>query len=744
MGNFFEELKNRNVYKVATAYAITAWLLIQVVDTVGPNLGWPDAVASNLIKVLLVGFPIALVLTWLYEFTPKGLKRTGKVQEETIDNKRAGRRLNHLIIGVLAFTICFMLVERLFFADRITINKTQKASIAVLPFDNLSLDSEYAFFANALPARIIDELASIGGLNVTNRTSSFGANKTIGNTKELAELLNVNYLLDGDLNYDSGSNRVRISAHLINAANGYIMWSKSFEEDFENIQDIQEKVCREVASNLRVQLIPQEEEALSERITENQEVYKLFLRAKEFTMNRTEKDLLQAIELLEQAIALEPNFAEGHAQMVVSHGLRRGYGNASKEEVRPIMKKHLEKALALAPEKPEVLFAKASYEFRTLNNKTNVVEDLKKAVEKKPGYVEAHYELYNALTSTGQPELGFKSLQKVLQLDPGNSFYNAMLARHLFWRFNEQEKAIAVIDRQMMISPDAPNANRLALFKSLFVVEAYGDLVESFKLKYREYKKDPTDRWNLNYGTLGALGLDLWPWSEKLARTIQLRFSDTRAVWNNVGAIYLYKRDIDAYQDLVNYSIQEKWITNDEITLDQAHLQMLSGNVENALEIFEQGFPNIANGKVLDGDLEYLEDLPVLVYIELLRMNGEDEKADEFANSICDHYYKKIETNPKPSAHRKNTMMVECYYASDKKKEFLAKLEEIYFDRMDKRDWYVNMKYGDYLRYEEDPEYQKLFNKIEADVHRQRAEVIEFLKEQGDWNPAWDKELGLE
>ena len=80
MGNFFEELKNRNVYKVATAYAITAWLLIQVVDTIGPNLGWPDAVAGNLIKVLLVGFPIALVLTWLYEFTPKGLKRTGKVQ----------------------------------------------------------------------------------------------------------------------------------------------------------------------------------------------------------------------------------------------------------------------------------------------------------------------------------------------------------------------------------------------------------------------------------------------------------------------------------------------------------------------------------------------------------------------------------------------------------------------------------------------------------------------------------------
>ena len=369
--------------------------------------------------------------------------------------------------------------------------------------------------------------------------------------------------------------------------------------------------------------------------------------------------------------------------------------------------------------------------------------DLRKAIKKKPGYVEAHYELYNALNSTDQPELGFESLQKVLQLDPGNSFYNAMFARHLFWKLNEHEKAIAIIDRQLLISPDAPNANRLALLKSLMVVEAYGDLVESFKLKYWEYKKDPIERWNLNYGTLGALGLDLWPWSEKLARTIQLRYSDSYAVYNNLGGIYLFKRDIDSYKDLVNYAIQEQWLTEDEATIDKTNIELMTGNFEKALNIFEEGFPNIVNGMVQEKDLEYPQDLHVIVYIELLRTNGKDEKADEYSNNICDHYYKKIETNPKFSAHRKNAMMIECYYASDKKKEFLAKLEEIYFDKMDKMDWYVNMKYGDYLRYEEDPEYQKLFIKIEADVHRQRAEVIDFLKEQGDWDPAWDEELGL-
>ncbi|QBA63830.1 hypothetical protein [Muriicola soli] len=744
MSSFLAELKNRNVYKVATAYAITAWLLIQVVDTVGPNLGWPDNVASNLIKFLIVGFPIALVLTWLYEFTPQGLKRTGKVQQETADNRRAGRRLNHIIIGVLGILICFLLVERVFFADRVTINKTQKASIAVLPFENLSADSTYAFLANALPARIIDELAIISGLSVTNRTSSFEAKKTNQDIKKIAKLLDVNYLLDGELHYNPLTNRMRISTHLINASNGYIMSSRTFEEDFDKAQDIQETVTREVASNLRVQLIPREDEALSDRITENQEVYKLFLKAKELTMNRTEKDLLKAIELLEQAIAMEPDFAEGHAQLVHAHGMRRAYGNASGEEVRPKMKEHLDRALEIAPEKPEVLFAKASYEFRTLNDKTNVVEDLRKVIEKKPGYVEAHYELYNALSATGQPELGFKALQKVLQLDPGNSFYNAMLARHLFFRFNEYEKAIAVIDRQLMIAPDAPNSNRLALFKSLILAQVYGDLVESFKLKYWEYKKDPAERWNLNWGLLGALDLDLWPWSEKLARTIQLRYSGSDAVWRNVGAIYLFKRDWEALEDLTNYAFEKQLITEQEMLLDKVYLGVLKGNFKVALDVFEKGFPIYHSEQILDEELAGEDEINMATYTDLLRMNGQNEKADRFSQKFCDYTQNRIASDPDLHPHRKNDLTLDCMYLADQKEDFLKELDDIYFAKNDKMDWFVNMKTGFYLRYENDPGYQKLFKKIEAEVHRQRAEVIAFLKEQGAWNPEWNKELGLE
>ena len=202
MSNFFNELKNRIVYKAATAYAVTAWLIIEVVDVIGPNLGWPDSIAPLVIKILLVGFPISLVLTWLYEVTPQGLKRTGAVQEDTPENRRSGKRLNHLIIGALAITICFMLVERVFFAGNTSINKRQEASIAVLPFEFLSSSDSLAFMSEALSGAISDRLGKVSGLMVTSKTSSSQFKGKGGDVKEIGRNLDVNYLMEGDLMFE--------------------------------------------------------------------------------------------------------------------------------------------------------------------------------------------------------------------------------------------------------------------------------------------------------------------------------------------------------------------------------------------------------------------------------------------------------------------------------------------------------------------------------------------------------------
>jgi TolB-like protein len=744
MSNFFNELKNRNVYKAATAYVVTGWLIMQVVDTMSNNLSWPPEIASWITKILIVGFPITLVITWLYEVTPQGLKRTGAVQEDTADNRKAGKRLNHLIIGALAITICFMLVERIFFAGNTSINKRQEASIAVLPFENLSQDEDYAFLANSLPAQLIEELALISGLQVTNRTSSFAVKKTGEDVKSMAKALDVNYLLDGDLQYDQRTNRIRISTQLINAGNRYIMWAETFEDDFENIQQIQKEVNRKVASQLRVQLLPEEDIALSRKIAENSEAYRLYMEAREYGHKRTEPDLKKAIELANKAVELEPNFAEAHAALSTFYGLRAVYGNFSKKERDHFQEFHLNKALEIAPDLPEVLQAKAARKIWILNDSTDVVEDLRRAIEQKPGFVEAHYAMYNALSWRGDREAAKKSLEKVLQLDPGNNFYNAMFAKTLFYGYKEQEKAIALIDRQLLINPDAPNANRLALFKSIFIIEAYGDKVESFKIRHKEFKKNPTERWNLNYGLLGALSIDLAPWSEKLGRTTQLHYPDTRAIFNNIGPLYNFKRDFNAYQELVHYALQREWIDQKEATLTTSFIKLMLGNTSEALQLFEDEFPDYVDESILSKEFNRSDVYYWLQYVDLLRMTGQKEKADRFADKLCEYSQSLGEDTYSTSIHYRNQLTIYCHYASDMPQEFVKTLDTIFFEKNDHMDWFTDMKSGWYIRFENDPEYQKLFKKIEAEVHRQRAEVIEYLKEEGDWDPAWDKELGLE
>jgi tetratricopeptide (TPR) repeat protein len=558
----------------------------------------------------------------------------------------------------------------------------------------------------------------------------------------MAETLDVNYLLDGDLQYDRSTNRIRISTHLINAGNGYIMWAETFEDDFENIQDIQEDVNRKVTSRLRVQLLPEEDKALSRKIAENSEAYRLYMEAREYGQKRTEPDLKKAIELANQALELEPNFAEAHAALSNFYGLRAGYGNLSKKDRDHFQELHLKKAMEIAPDLPEVLQAKAARNMWSFRDTTDVVKDMRRAIEQKPNYVEAHYNLYNALLWREDWELARKSLEKVLQLDPGNNFYTAMLAKRLFWQYKEHEKAIALIDRQLLINPDAPNANRLALFKSLFVVEAYGDLVESFKIKHRELKKNPTERWNLNYGLLGALGVDLLPWSEKLGRTIQLEYADTWAIYNNIGSLYAYKGEYEAYLELVNYSVQKEWIDEKEGALVRPWANLMLGHPIEALEIFEEELvkykdESILSEKIEESDVEYW-----LQYVDLLRMTGQEEKANRFAQKFCEYTQSVLEDPNSGNPYGKRASL-DCYYVSDQLKEFIKTMDDILHDKKFHIFWFGDMKFRRYIRFEEYTEYQRIFKTTEAEVHRQRAEVIEYLKEEGDWDPAWDKELGL-
>ena len=741
MSNFFEELKNRNVYKVATAYVIAGWLIIQVVDTVVPNMGWSDSIPPLVIKILLVGFPIALVLTWLYEFTPQGLKRTGTVQQETADNKKAGRRLNHIIIGALAITICFMLVERVFFAGNVSINKQQKASIAVLPFVNLSSEEENAYFADGLTGQILEEIAQLSGLQVTARTSSFKFKDKNEDVRVIGEQLAVNYLLEGTIRYDSRRNRVRITTLLINASNGYHLWSKTYEEDFDEVFAIQQDVGRKVASELRVQLLPEDEKMLSSKLTENTEAYKLYMLSREYSRKRNDSDLEKGINLLQQALELDPNFAEAHAELSFLYPQRFFYGNMSKDLRNEKMNFHLEKALDLAPNKAEVLRAEASYHLRMRIDSSKAISNLRKAIELKPNYADAHYALFQALSWAKQRALGIKSLERAVELDPLD-FFATMLAMTYYNNYHDHGRALAILDKIIKNDPSAGAARHKAL---ILAREPYGDLVESFKLIHQTGKNDPYKKGFLNYLATFSVDLDLLPVTEKYYRLSQMKYPDNEAAtFRNISFLYHIKNDYVKLKEWIDFWASEKDLDPKIEAYERVELNASLGNYSKAIELLEKTVPKLNKPTLKADNLDYMLARDLVSYVELLRLNKENQKAERLAQELCNFYDSLIKTDSLMPPHAKYENQLDCYYLSNDTIRFLKKLEDRFFMKKDRLDGFSALKVGWYKRFEGHAGYQQLVDRITEETHRMRVKVIEYLKEQGDWDPAWNKELGLE
>ena len=219
-------------------------------------MGWDESVTTLLLKLLIVGFPIALVLAWLYELTPKGFKRTGSYQEDTEDNKKAGRRLNYFIIGVLSIAVCLLVADKVLFSGSTSKMGTKDASMAILPFAYISDNAEKAFIADGILTGVYDNLAQLNGLFITSTTSSFRYKDQAVDLRKIAEDLNVNYILEGTIIYEG--DRIKVSPRLIDASEDKLIWSGSYEEDYDQntkgVFSIQQSMSNQIVNELKLSI----------------------------------------------------------------------------------------------------------------------------------------------------------------------------------------------------------------------------------------------------------------------------------------------------------------------------------------------------------------------------------------------------------------------------------------------------------------------------------------------------------
>ena len=437
MASLFIELRRRNVFRVALAYIVAAWLLLQVADVVLNNIEAPAWVFRAILLLVVGGFPFALIFAWAFEMTPEGLKKEKDVDRSESITHITGRKLDFMIIAVLVLALAYFAYDEFVIdpaqdealatasiqTEEVTETDTPEMSIAVLPFVNMSSDPEQEFFSDGISEELLNVLAQLPGLRVAARTSSFqfkGMNQDIAT---IADTLNVAHILEGSVR-KSGTT-LRITAQLIKADDGFHLWSASYDRELDDIFAVQEEIARAISDALKIKLALHATvgEAVQPTVIRaaNTDAYEAYLRGRQLIHRRGRASLENAVRSLELALRLDSNFAPAHAQLAIAIMLLmespESYGTLSLEEVKRRATPHLDRAQELQPNLAEAYAGRALLALDT-SDLDYAVRQAEKALEINPSYTDALNWLYLALQSLGRYEDQEAAMKQMLRADP--------------------------------------------------------------------------------------------------------------------------------------------------------------------------------------------------------------------------------------------------------------------------------------------------------------------------------------
>lgn len=447
--SLFSQLKRRNVFRVGAAYIVMAWLVLQVTDVILGNIAAPAWVFHVLLLFLAVGFPFAIFLAWAYELTPEGLKREHEVDRSRSVTPQTGKKLDHLIIGVLIVALAYFAYDKfvltgageagLVEATRHTVTGGEPdKSIAVLPFVNMSSDPEQEYFSDGISEELLNVLAQFPGLRVAARTSAFqfkGRNQDIA---DIAKQLHVNHILEGSVR--KSGNRLRITAQLIDAGSGFHLWSASWDRELDDIFVIQDEISAAIGDALKIELqlgagnSPGALPSIPAATTA--QAYEYYLKGRQLINGRSIDGLHEAVKALELALAIDERYAPAHAQLAIAIMLQKSgggsYGNLSMQEVLARAVPHLDRAFALNPDLAEAFGARTL--IATLSSDyATALKNSEKALLLNPSYVDVINWRYLAFMNSGQWAEAMETMDHMMAVDPlsiiGRINYAVALAR---------------------------------------------------------------------------------------------------------------------------------------------------------------------------------------------------------------------------------------------------------------------------------------------------------------------------
>jgi TolB-like protein/Tfp pilus assembly protein PilF len=492
---FFGELKRRNVYKVALAYAVTGWAIAEGASQIFPVFDIPNWAVRLIVLLIVIGFPFALIIAWAFEITPQGIKRTEIADAEHLPQRR------HKRAWVYVVAIGAVVAIGLFFLGRYTASPgasrppsaelrsgeqgeaaagVSEKSIAVLPFDNLSRDPDNAYFTEGIQDEILTRLTKIADLKVISRTSTQHFKSAPENLPEIAKQLGVANILEGSV--QKANDQVRVNVQLINAMTDAHLWAEIYDRKLTDIFTVESDIAKAIADTLQAKLTGSEKIAITTKPTENPEAHELYLKGRYFWNRRTAENLQKAADYFQQAIDKDPKYALAYSGLADCHVLLPAYpglGNTPHDE----LPKALE-AARKAVELDDTLAEAHTSLARALASNLQLAaatSEFNRAIELNPNYATAHQWFGECLQSQGQLEQALAELKRAQELDPLSLVISSLYGFALD-TVGKRDEAIAQLRKTIEIDPNFGNSHGLLGI----VLEHNGELKEAIA----EYEKN--------------------------------------------------------------------------------------------------------------------------------------------------------------------------------------------------------------------------------------------------------------
>ncbi|MFT6270501.1 MAG: TolB-like protein/Tfp pilus assembly protein PilF [Alphaproteobacteria bacterium] len=488
MANFLAQLKHRQVFKVATIYAVSAWPLIQIADLAVPALGLPDSVMTLLLQVFVAGFPVSLGFAWVFNFTPEGIVRAS-AQYQPDHTQQTNFKATLAVVGSLLLITTILLGSQLLLEDKSLSNvaadnsnsqlqstvprsvenktvavgeaiKGEKESIAILPFVAFSSDPEDEYFADGMVEELLNLLAKIPDLQVAARTSSFAykgvTNKTI---PEIGRELGVHTILEGSIRKNDTSNKIRVTAQLINVSTGEHIWSETFDREYRDIFQIQDDIANAVVNKMKLTLLDDQNKISIASETLNIDAMIEHGKGQAELSHRSVASIRKAIGHFNRAVSLDPNYARAYVGVADANILLALYGNSSRDEADQKARQAIDKALILDNELAAAYASEGL--LLSMNEPLKAEQSFKRAIELNPNYAMAYLWYGSVLRNSGKLKESHELYKKAFQLDPKSPIAASNVAWGYYYT-GDETKAMEIFSQVIVNDPYYPGAYILA------------------------------------------------------------------------------------------------------------------------------------------------------------------------------------------------------------------------------------------------------------------------------------------